>query len=185
MYHGPLRITTPATRVNDDLELVNKHHSILNAHADKFVNKTYRHQMIHTAPDGQYKNFYFDFLNYSFVYVITETVGEYPYPYFSEKTWKAMITGVPFMIVGSKHSLQTLQSFGFKTFNNWWSEDYDALSTLAERTEAVVKELKKLSELNHASLISLKKEMCSTLKHNFEHIGVFRNNDLNNVKNTI
>jgi hypothetical protein len=185
MYHGPLRTTTPATRVNDDLELVNKYHSILNAHADKFVNKTYCHPLIHQVPNDQHKLFYCDFLNQALVYIVTETVGEYPYPYFSEKTWKAMLAGVPFMIVGGKHSLQTLQSIGFKTFSHWWSEDYDSLPTVAERIEAIVYELKKLSELNHASLISLKQEMWPTLQHNFEHLNVFRNNDLNNIKKNI
>jgi len=185
MYHGPLRITTPATRVNDDLELVTKYHEILNAHAGKFVNRHYCHPMVKEPPNSQSTYFHSDFLDYSFVYVITESVGDYPYPFFSEKTWKAMLSGMPFMIVGSQNSLKTLQSAGFKTFGQWWSEDYDSLPTVAERIEAMVNELKKLSKLNHASLTSLKKEMHSTLKHNFEHVGVFRNNDLDNIKKSI
>lgn len=185
MYHGPLRTNTPATRVNDDLELVSKYHEILNAHAGKFVNQHYRHQLIQEPTNSQGTYFQSDFLNYSFVYVITESVGDYPYPFFSEKTWKAMLSGMPFMIVGCRNSLQTLQSFGFKTFNHWWSEDYDSLPTVAERIDAMVNELKKLSELNHESMTLMKKEMYSTLKHNFEHVDVFRNNDLDNIKKSV
>jgi len=185
MYHGPLRTTTPATRVNDDLELDNKYHEILNAHAGQFFNKRYCHPLIPGKSNDLPTFFHSDFLNYSFVYVITETVGDYPYPYFSEKTWKAMLAGMPFMIVGSKNSLQTLQSVGFKTFDHWWSEDYDSLPTVAERIDAIVNELKKLSKLNYKSLTSLKKEMHSTLQHNFEHLGVFRKNDLDNIKKNI
>jgi hypothetical protein len=31
----------------------------------------------------------------------------------------------PFIVLGSPHSLKTLKSYGFKTFDKWWDESYD------------------------------------------------------------
>ncbi len=185
MYHGPLRTTTPPSRINDDL--------ILNAHLfdiklkyqHLFLEKSYKHQIIDGDSNDYDTRFDASFLKKTFVYVITETVSEYPYPYFSEKTWKAMLNKVPFMMVGSQHSLQQLQSFGFRTFSNWWDETYDSLPIAADRIEAMVIELKKLSELSHASLLDIRLEMQSTVDHNFNQIKCFKDKDLDNINNKI
>jgi hypothetical protein len=135
MYHGPLRITTPPASVNDDLVLNSYFYKILGQHSYLFKEKSYQDPSIVGI---RVKNLYeVNFLKKSFVYVVTETVSEYPYRYFTEKTWKAMVAKVPFMIVGSQHSLTQLHKFGFKTFDQWWSEDYDNLPTSAERIEAL------------------------------------------------
>lgn len=185
MYHGPLRTTTPATRVNDDLILNEHFYDIKLKHRHLFVDKNYQHPLINGGTNDIDTRFISKFLRNTFVYVITETVSEYPYQFFSEKTWKAMLTRMPFMIVGSRNSLCELQSFGFKTFNNWWSEHYDTLPTSAERIESMVIELKNLSKLDSKVLMQMRTEMQSTIDHNFNHIAIFKNNDLDNIKNKI
>ena len=40
----------------------------------------------------------------------------------TEKTYKAMMLKLPFIIVGSQHSLKMLQYQGYKTFDNLWDE---------------------------------------------------------------
>lgn len=186
MYHGPLRTTTPPTRINDDIVLDSYFHDIINRNRDFFENKTFKDHRIICNTDNWISDWYdAEFLKTSLVYVITETVSEYPYPYFTEKTWRAMVTGVPFMMINSQHSLKQLHNFGFKTFGQWWSEDYDDFPNSADRIKSVVEELKKLSELDHDTILSIKNDISATVKHNFNQIKIFKDNDIANVEKLI
>ena len=185
MYHGPLRTTTPTTRINDDLIHDEYSHELLSKHQEFFIGKNYRNSSIVGEKNSKTTYFNASFLEKSFVYVITETVSEYPYPYLSEKTWKTILCKIPFMIVGSQHSLKQLKEFGFKTFDNWWDESYDNLPTTKERISHIVKNLEILSKLGLNELKQIKKSMIPVLVHNYEHIKTFKNTDLENIRNNI
>jgi hypothetical protein len=43
----------------------------------------------------------------------------------TEKTWKAIYIGVPFVVSATNGHIETLHKFGFKTFNNVIDESYD------------------------------------------------------------
>ena len=43
----------------------------------------------------------------------------------TEKTWRSLNYGRPFVINGPKFSIKHLQDLGFETFSDYWSEDYD------------------------------------------------------------
>jgi hypothetical protein len=182
MWHGPLRTTSPPTSINDDLILGDAFHEILNANQQLFVGKNFQHAIVSGGSNDVQTRFSAKFLKQCFVYVITETVGEYPYPYFSEKTWRSMVSQVPFMIVGAPGSLQQLRNMGFKTFNCWWSEDYDSLPSVSQRIESMVSELKKLSNYSISDLRAIRVEMESTIQHNYDHLATFIAADLANVQ---
>jgi len=60
------------------------------------------------------------------VNIISETMLYPNLIHLTEKTWKAIYLGVPFVIYSpSKHYLKTLRDMGFKTFNSVINEDYD------------------------------------------------------------
>ena len=60
------------------------------------------------------------------VNIIAETMLYPNLIHMTEKTWKAIYLGVPFVIYSpSKHYLKTLSDMGFKTFNSVINEDYD------------------------------------------------------------
>lgn len=185
MWHGHLRTTTPNTRVNDDLILNSYFWDVLLRNYSTFQGKTHQGCAITGMPNDLSTRFFASFLNQCFVYVITETVADYPYTFFTEKTWKAMVSKTPFMLVGTAGSLKNLRSFGFKTFNAWWSEDYDLLPTASERIEALVLELKKLSLLSPADLSDLRTEMQPIIDYNFNHMKVFAQADLDNIRKNI
>lgn len=71
-----------------------------------------------------------------------EIVSEYlasDYKVFhTEKTARSIVMGKPFIILGDKGSLQSLKRLGFKTFDSFWSEDYDNLPTAQERVDAAL-----------------------------------------------
>ena len=62
------------------------------------------------------------------VNIISETMLYQRSIHMTEKTWKAIYLGVPFVIYSpSKYYLKTLRDMGFKTFNSVINEDYDEM----------------------------------------------------------
>ena len=63
------------------------------------------------------------------VNIIVETMLYRNAIHLTEKIWKAIYLGIPFVIYApSKHYLKTLRDMGFKTFNSVINEDYDNIS---------------------------------------------------------
>jgi len=133
-----------------------------------------------TPNDRAFNNF--NFIKKSFVYVITETVAEYPYPYLTEKTWKAINYKVPFLMIGGKDSLYQLRKFGFKTFDAWWDESYDSLNTAADRIDSVVGILKDLSKRPNQELYDIRVAMEDILLYNKKHIANVFTNEIEKLK---
>jgi len=185
MWHGPLRTTSPASTVNDDLILDQHYWHILLKHQSLFQNQNYQNSVIIGNANDKKTQFSADFFNQCLVYVITETLGEHPYPYFSEKTWKAIVSKTPFMMVNAPGSLKKLQEFGFKTFDHWWDESYDLLPTVAQRIEALVIELKKLSVLDLAQLTQLRNDIKPVIDYNYKHLSCFVETDLDNIRKSL
>lgn len=60
------------------------------------------------------------------VNIITETMLYKNSIHLTEKTWKAIYLGIPFVVYSpSRYYLKTLRDMGFKTFNSVINEDYD------------------------------------------------------------
>ena len=56
----------------------------------------------------------------------------------SEKTSRAIVLRNPFIVLGDRGSLLTLQRNGFRTFSNVWDESYDLLPTFKERADSAI-----------------------------------------------
>ena len=185
MNNASLRTTTPFTRFNNDIILNNEQWKVFSLHYPTFSNQNYQHPDITGLNNDIATRFHAEFLNLSLIYVITETVAEYPYPYFSEKTWRAMVTGRPFMMVNAQHSLKKLQEFGFQTFSQWWDETYDEKTLAADRIESMVATLKSLTSLSKKELQELNQDMLPVIQHNQNHLIKFASDDLENIANQI
>jgi hypothetical protein len=62
------------------------------------------------------------------VNIISETMLYPNLIHLTEKTWKAIYLGIPFVIYSpSRHYLKTLRNMGFKTFNSVINENYDEM----------------------------------------------------------
>ena len=173
-----LRTTYPLTRINSDLKVDSSQQKILNQHWEKFSGNEFVDALITGANNDFTSRFNANFLHLAFVYVITETVGDYPYAYFTEKTWKAMATGRPFLLVGAKHSLKQLRLWGFKTFTCWWDEDYDNKTTVVDRIQSITQILIDLKKQN---LHKLEQMMQDTIAHNQQHLVEFRRRNLESL----
>lgn len=106
--------------------------------------------------------------NATYVSLIAETETEYDGYYISEKISKPLISEKPFLVFGPPRYLQALHSIGFKTFSQWWSEEYDTIEDSYERIRAIVGSLKSFNRLPLETKINYIEEMKTVTKHNRE-----------------
>ena len=83
----------------------------------------------------------------SLLYLVTETVATGRRHHLTEKTFKPIAMGMPFVIVGTQGSLRYLRSYGFKTFGDLWDESYDDEPDDSKRIEKIAHTLKLLDDL--------------------------------------
>jgi len=102
----------------------------------------------------------------SFCAVINETRFAQPFGDFSEKTLNALHLKLPIILVAPPHTLEYLKTFGFKTFDGWWDESYDAEEDHYRR---MMKIFNIIDYINSKSIQELQKiytEMKEVLDHN-------------------
>ena len=93
---------------------------------------------------------YFHFMSRSFpikmfnqcnfnVVVETDIVNDGPSEEFfvTEKTAKALVAGIPFVIVSTSGYLKNLRQLGFTTYSNLWDESYDDETDYRERIKKI------------------------------------------------
>lgn len=104
----------------------------------------------------------------SLLYLVTETVASGRRHHLTEKTFKPIALGMPFVIVGTRGSLEYLRSYGFRTFDGIWDESYD----LAEddvRIERIASLLRSLDELSSSAKQELFEAAHEVIEHNWNH----------------
>ncbi len=104
----------------------------------------------------------------SLLYLVTETVATGRRHHITEKTFKPIALGMPFVIVGTRGSLEYLRSYGFRTFEGIWDESYD----MAEddvRIERIASLLRSLNELPAAAKQDLFEQAQEVIEHNWNH----------------
>ena len=105
----------------------------------------------------------------SLLYLITETVADGKRHHLTEKTFKPIALGMPFVLVGTQGSLEYLRSYGFKTFGHIWDESYDSIEDPHQRIAAVAGLLKSLCDLSPKERIALFDLCRETIEHNWNH----------------
>jgi len=84
----------------------------------------------------------------------------------TEKTTRALCLGMPFIMVSSPYSLKTLRDHGFKTFGDFWNEDYDEDIDWEVRFEKIKKIILEISHWTLEGCNKLYKQMIPILEHN-------------------
>jgi len=79
--------------------------------------------------------------------VIAETTYENGDVFISEKTFRAIAHGHPFIIVGPAESLRALRSMGFETFDGVIDESYDQEYDANTRMYKIITELKRINSM--------------------------------------
>lgn len=90
-----------------------------------------------------------------------------PGVFVTEKTWKVIAHGQPFIILGTAESLQHLQNQGYRTFSEIGiDETYDCILDPTERFKAVFDQVKHIHSLSHAQLKILNLQARDIVEHN-------------------
>jgi hypothetical protein len=105
----------------------------------------------------------------SLLYLVTETVATGRRHHLTEKTFKPIALGMPFVIVGTHGSLKYLRSYGFKTFGDIWDESYDDELNDQLRIEKIAQLLKQLDSLSTEEKQKLFQQALPIIKHNWKH----------------
>ena len=92
------------------------------------------------------------------------------------KSTKPIVTLQPFILHAQIGALKYIKSLGFETFDNWWDESYDSITTHDTRYNHLTDIYKKLSLTPHRELALMIKDMHSILKHNLDLYNDIRDN---------
>ena len=104
----------------------------------------------------------------SLLYLVTETVATGRRHHLTEKTFKPIALGMPFVVVGTQGSLEYLRSYGFRTFEGIWDESYDTAEDHV-RIERIASLLRSLDELPAAAKQDLFDQAQEVVEHNWNH----------------
>ena len=102
------------------------------------------------------------------VSLITETNFDVAECTLTEKSFKPLYNKHPFIIVGVPGALKGLQELGFRTFSDFWSEEYDTLVKPEERFEAIERIILEIASWAPHQILDFKNRVKPILEHNYE-----------------
>lgn len=92
------------------------------------------------------------------------TSGDIFYP--TEKTFRPMMMKKPFMAMAPRNFLIYLRQMGFRTFHDFWNEDYDGYDATEKFTQ-IINLIDNLANKTTAELNQMYIDMTSVLDHNY------------------
>jgi hypothetical protein len=91
----------------------------------------------------------------------------------------------PFVLVSTPGGLKHLQKLGFKTFNDFWDEEYDNIIDPTQRIKALADIIEDISNRSLSELQAMCIKMSDILEYNFDyHRKHFYNNEVKKFKLT-
>jgi hypothetical protein len=167
-------ISCPAICPAENISIVDAAKPLLSVYPD--IQEVFRAQQLPINFEGETDHpmhscwlSLFDQAADSLLYLVTETVADGRRQHLTEKTFKPIALGMPFVLVGTQGSLEYLRSYGFKTFGHIWDESYDTIQDAHQRIQAVAGLLKTLCDLSVAERIALFRLCHETIEHNWNH----------------
>jgi hypothetical protein len=104
----------------------------------------------------------------SLLYLVTETVATGRRHHLTEKTFKPIAMGMPFILVATKGSLEYLRSYGFQTFGHLWDESYDQADD-GTRISCIANLLRSLNNMSVQDRQHLFYQALEVIEHNWNH----------------
>ena len=105
----------------------------------------------------------------SLIYHVSETVYFGRRQHLTEKTFKPIALGMPFVLSAPAGSLSYLKQYGFKTFDTVWSEDYDMIQDDMRRTRKISLLLQQLDQKTEQEKNQLFQKCIPIIEHNWNH----------------
>jgi hypothetical protein len=102
-----------------------------------------------------------------FCSVVTETyIDENWDPFFTEKIFKPLAYGHPFLVHSSAGALRLLRRLGFETFPEIFEESYDEIESPQMRFEHILLEIQRLCDRSLDDLQDVYQRLIPKLQHN-------------------
>ena len=111
----------------------------------------------------------FDLCAESMIYHVSETVFFGRRQHLTEKTFKPIAMGMPFVLSAPAGSLAYLQRYGFKTFDSVWDEHYDTVKNETLRVQRLTRLLKELDDQSEQEKNDIFKKCIPIIEHNWNH----------------
>jgi len=92
--------------------------------------------------------------------LVTETVFDYPYSFRTEKIWKPIAIGHPFVVASNAGYYRDLHDLGFKTFGNLIDESFDQETDNAKRLSKLVHQIEWLCQQDLAKFVQESYNVC-------------------------
>ena len=99
--------------------------------------------------------------------LISETVFDYPYSLRSEKIYKPISMGHPFVAVANQGFYRDLHHAGFQTFGNLIDESFDSIDNNQDRLDRIAQVVQDLCSSNQAEFLVASR---AVTKYNQQHL---------------
>jgi hypothetical protein len=84
----------------------------------------------------------------------------------TEKTYKAIVSKKPFMMIAPSGSLELLKKEGFRTFESFVDESYDKTDDMVKKKTLIINQIKMLNTLTDAEFFRKLDELDKTVNYN-------------------
>jgi hypothetical protein len=150
-----------------------------NQFIDKIKDNTDFAEMLSSLPwvldTSDFSSNHWDNIKYNFsaknlIFITTETLfsSDSSNLFLTEKTFKPLSLGMPFIVIGNPYILKRLRSLGYKTFDTLWDESYDEEFDCHKRMDKIVKLVEDISsKYTTEQLFNLIQENKYILEHNY------------------
>lgn len=104
----------------------------------------------------------------SLISIITETNFSLPEVTLTEKSFKPIKEKHPFIIVGVPGVIKAMQNLGYKTFSEFWPEDYDVIQDYRVRMKRILNICDEIGKWTTDQQLEFKRKVKPILEHNWE-----------------
>jgi hypothetical protein len=153
------------------IRLLNRHYEYDHVVVNTTLPKTgfIKHQLFDNKWGDVYikENLYQD----TYFSIVTETVFEYPYSFRTEKIWKPIAIGHPWIAVANTGFYRDMHNLGFKSFGHVIDESFDQIENNQDRLSRIAEIIKDLCQQDLASFLN---ECYNVCKYNQQHLAEMR-----------
>ena len=98
--------------------------------------------------------------------LVSETVFDIPYSFRTEKTWKPIVMGHPWITIANRGFYRDMHNLGFQTYSHVVNESFDLIDNGEDRLDRIVEIVQDLCQQDLAAFL---KECYNVSKYNQHH----------------
>lgn len=114
----------------------------------------------------------------SLINIASETFFFDNYIHITEKTYKPIAFMQPFIIIGAVGTLQHIKDMGFKTFNQFWNEEYDLEVNNEKRMLMIFDAVDIISKWTVDEQIKFSHDVKEIVEYNVRHLNTLPNKEI-------